>query len=49
MITTKVFCNLSEGNKINRAGTISRKHIIEGVDTSLKNLQLDYVDVVYAH
>ena len=27
----------------------SRKHIIEGVKNSLKRLQLDYVDIVYAH
>ena len=27
----------------------SRKHIIEGVRNSLKRLQLDYVDVVFAH
>ncbi len=28
---------------------LSRKHIIEGVHNSLKRLQLDYVDVVFAH
>lgn len=28
---------------------MSRKHIIEGLDLSLKRLQLPYVDVVYAH
>ncbi len=27
----------------------SRKHIIEGVNNSLKRLQLDYVDVIYSH
>ena len=32
----------------NGAG-LSRKHVIEGVKNSLKRLQLDYVDVVYAH
>jgi len=28
---------------------LSRKHIIEGTKTSLKKLQLDYVDVIFAH
>lgn len=28
---------------------MSRKHIIEGLDNSLKRLQLDYVDVVFSH
>lgn len=28
---------------------LSRKHIIEGLDASLERLQLDYVDIVYAH
>ena len=30
-------------------GFLSRKHIIEGLRNSLKRLQLDYVDVVFAH
>ena len=28
---------------------MSRKHVIEGTRNSLKRLQLDYVDIVYAH
>lgn len=28
---------------------LSRKHIIEGLTASLKRMQLDYVDIVYAH
>lgn len=35
-------------NPINNKG-LSRKHIIEGMDASLKRLGLDYVDVIYAH
>jgi aryl-alcohol dehydrogenase-like predicted oxidoreductase len=27
----------------------SRKHIVEGMQNSLKRLQLDYVDVVFSH
>jgi voltage-dependent potassium channel beta subunit len=45
VITTKVF---SCGTNVNDS-FLSRKHIIEGVNNSLKRLQLDYVDVVYAH
>ncbi|GES62167.1 voltage-gated K+ channel beta subunit [Aspergillus terreus] len=33
---------------INNHG-LSRKHIIEGTRASLKRLQLDYVDIIYAH
>jgi len=28
---------------------LSRKHLMEGIDESLQRLQLDYVDIVYAH
>ena len=28
---------------------LSRKHIIEGLKASLERLQLEYVDVVFAH
>ena len=30
-------------------GILSRKHIIEGTRNSLKHLQTDYVDIIYAH
>jgi len=33
---------------VNEFGT-SRKHLMEGTKASLKRLQLDYVDVIYAH
>ena len=36
------------GNDPNDKGE-GRKHIIEGVKQSLKNLQLDYCDIVFAH
>lgn len=41
--------------KLLRCGTgvndlfLSRKHIIEGVNNSLKRLQVDYVDVIFCH
>ena len=33
---------------INNHG-LSRKHVIEGLEASLKRLDLKYVDIVYAH
>lgn len=33
----------------NNQSGLSRKHIIEGIKNSLKRLQLDYVDVLFAH
>jgi len=45
IITTKLFFG---GSGLNEKG-LSRKHIIEGMDNSLKRLKLDYVDIVFAH
>lgn len=45
VISTKIFW---AGPKVNQRG-LSRKHIIEGTERSLKRLQLDYVDVIFAH
>uniref|UniRef100_A0A7S3LB24 NADP-dependent oxidoreductase domain-containing protein n=1 Tax=Amphora coffeiformis TaxID=265554 RepID=A0A7S3LB24_9STRA len=45
IITTKLFWG---GSGQNEKG-LSRKHIVEGMDASLKRLQLDYVDLVYCH
>lgn len=36
------------GSGPNESG-LSRKHILEGLDASLKRLQLDYVDLVFCH
>ncbi|KAL0952202.1 hypothetical protein HGRIS_008811 [Hohenbuehelia grisea] len=46
VITTKLFWGLRSGP--NDSG-LSRKHIIEGTQESLARLQLDYVDVLFAH
>lgn len=35
-------------NPVNNLG-LSRKHVIEGVNASLKRLDLEYVDLIYAH
>lgn len=46
VITTKLFWGLRSGPN---DGGLSRKHIIEGTKESLERLQLDYVDVIFAH
>ncbi|CAD8091615.1 unnamed protein product [Paramecium primaurelia] len=50
IVSVKILANLEQGgNPINRAFTLNRKHVIEGVNASLKRLQLDYADIAYAH
>ncbi|TCD71136.1 hypothetical protein EIP91_012084 [Steccherinum ochraceum] len=46
VITTKLFWGLRNGPN---DGGLSRKHIIEGTQESLQRLQMDYVDVIFAH
>ncbi|KOS20291.1 putative voltage-gated potassium channel subunit beta [Escovopsis weberi] len=49
VITTKIYWGGEFGeNMVNNRG-LSRKHVIEGLNNSLKRLDLEYVDVVYAH
>ncbi|KAB5547079.1 NADP-dependent oxidoreductase domain-containing protein [Coniochaeta sp. 2T2.1] len=49
IITTKLNWGLHNGeNLVNNHG-LSRKHIIEGLRASLNRLDLEYVDIVYAH
>jgi len=45
VISTKIYWG---GKTINTRG-LSRKHIIEGLNKSLKRLDLDYVDIVFCH
>ncbi len=45
VFSTKIFWG---GEGVNDSG-LSRKHIIEGMDASLARLQMDYVDLVFAH
>ncbi|KAI0931644.1 hypothetical protein AcW2_000488 [Taiwanofungus camphoratus] len=47
VITTKLFWGLQRNNP-NGMG-LSRKHIIEGTKSALERLQMDYVDVLFAH
>ncbi|KAF8167254.1 voltage-gated potassium channel beta-2 subunit [Crassisporium funariophilum] len=46
IITTKIFWGVRQGP--NDTG-LSRKHIIEGTKACLARLQMDYVDVIFAH
>lgn len=48
IVTTKIFFGTDRKEKHNTRG-LSRKHLVEGLTHSLKNLQLDYVDIVFAH
>jgi len=47
IITTKIFFGV--GRKGPNDVGLSRKHIIEGLNESLERLQMDYVDIVFAH
>lgn len=50
VVSTKIFNGdyPENSNTFNNIGT-SRKRIIEGLDRSLQNLQMEYVDVVFCH
>ncbi|KAI9336350.1 NADP-dependent oxidoreductase domain-containing protein [Obelidium mucronatum] len=45
VISTKIFWG---GEGVNERG-LSRKHIVEGTQAALERLQLDYVDLIFAH
>ena len=45
VVSTKIFWG---GSGPNNSG-LSRKHILEGTDAALDRLQLDYVDLIFAH
>ena len=45
IVSTKIFWG---GTGVNERG-LSRKHINEGLDASLKRLQVDYVDLLFCH
>lgn len=49
VISTKLYWGQAHGdNPVNNKG-LSRKHVLEGMDASLKRMNLDYVDLIYAH
>jgi voltage-dependent potassium channel beta subunit len=47
LVSTKLYWGLFDG--INEKNTLNRKRLIEGIDGSLKRLELDYVDLLYCH
>ncbi|KAI4152419.1 MAG: hypothetical protein LQ340_002927 [Diploschistes diacapsis] len=49
VISTKIYWGSAYGDNPVNNGGLSRKHIVEGTNLALKRLQLDYVDLIYAH
>lgn len=47
VLATKVYFNLKEGKP--NAGGLSRKHIMDAVDASLRRLNTDYIDLYQIH
>ncbi len=47
VISTKVWSGAD--SDLNSTRNTNKKHVREAVNSSLKRLQLDYVDVIYAH
>jgi aryl-alcohol dehydrogenase-like predicted oxidoreductase len=47
VIATKI--RVAPEPDINSDNIINRKHIKESLNGSLKRLQMDYVDIIYAH
>ena len=47
VISTKFFWGLNDGP--NERNTLNRKYLLEGIDSSLKRLQMDYVDLIFCH
>jgi voltage-dependent potassium channel beta subunit len=47
LVSTKFFWGLDKG--VNESSTLNRKRLIEGINGSLRRLQLDYVDLIFCH
>ena len=47
LVSTKFYWGIQDG--VNEKNTLNRKRLIEGINGSLKRLQLDYVDLIYCH
>jgi voltage-dependent potassium channel beta subunit len=47
VVSTKFFWGIGDGP--NERNTLNRKYLLDGIDGSLKRLQLDFVDIVYCH
>ena len=46
VVSTKIF---RIGTNVNTSMNLNRKHVVESVDDCLNRLDLDYVDIVFAH
>lgn len=49
VISTKVYFGQAFGDNIVNNKGLSRKHVIEGVNASLRRMNLEYVDIIFAH
>jgi voltage-dependent potassium channel beta subunit len=47
LVSTKLFWGLNDNP--NETNTLNRKYLLEGIDGSLKRLDLDYVDLLFCH
>jgi voltage-dependent potassium channel beta subunit len=47
LVSTKLFWGLHDNP--NEKNTLNRKYLLEGIDGSLRRLDLDYVDLLYCH
>ena len=47
LVSTKFFWGIEKS--VNEHDTLNRKRLIEGINGSLKRLQLDYVDLIFCH
>jgi voltage-dependent potassium channel beta subunit len=47
LVSTKLYWGLHD--RPNEKATLNRKYLLEGIDGSLKRLELDHVDLVYCH
>ncbi len=47
LVSTKFYWGINKG--VNERNTLNRKRLIEGIQGSLKRLQLEYVDLIFCH
>src|SRR5512143_1389496 len=47
LVSTKFFWGINDG--VNERNTLNRKRLIEGINGSLRRLQLEYVDLIFCH
>jgi voltage-dependent potassium channel beta subunit len=47
LVSTKFYWGIEDG--VNSRNTLNRKYLMQGIDNSLKRLQMDFVDLIYCH